>query len=82
MKNKKNIKLFALGVLLVVISTLLLAIFYNTAFIPACIFMFSLFLFTMYYMNKDNNGNGKYILFIIGVILVVFALIYTIKRLI
>ena len=82
MKNKKNIKLFGVSVLFVVIATLLLSIFYDTAFIPSCILMFSLFLFVVCYIVKDNNRGIMYLLFVIGVILIFVALGYTLKRLI
>lgn len=82
MKNKKNIKLFGGLVLFVVIATLLLSVFYDTAFIPSCILMSSLFLFVVCYIIKDDKRSVMYILFIIGVLLIFIALGYTIKRLI
>lgn len=82
MKNKKNIKLFGVLVLFVVIATLLLSVFYDTAFIPSCILMSSLFLFVVCYIIKDDKRSVMYILFIIGVLLIFIALGYTIKRLI
>ena len=82
MKNKKNIKLFGVLVLLVVIVTLLLSIFYDTAFIPSCILMSSLFIFVICYLIKDNKRNVMYILFILGVVLIFISLWYTIMRLI
>ena len=82
MKNKKNIKLFGVLVLFVVIATLLLSVFYDTAFIPSCILMSSLFLFVVCYIIKDDKRSVMYILFIIGVLLIFIALGYIIKMLI
>lgn len=79
---KKNIKIFGVLVLFIVITTLLLSIFYDTAFIPSCILMSSLFLFIICYIIKDDKRSIMYLLFIIGVILIFISLWYTIMRLI
>ncbi len=79
---KKNIKIFGVLVLFIVITTLLLSIFYDTAFIPSCILMSSLFLFIICYNIKDDKRSIMYLLFIIGVILIFISLWYTIMRLI
>ncbi len=79
---KKNIKIFGVLVLFVVIATLLLSIFYDTAFIPSCILMSSLFLFIICYIIKDDKRGIMYLLFIIGVILIFISLWYTIMRLV
>ena len=78
---KKNIKLFGGFVLLVVIITLALSIFYSTAFIPACMLMGSLELFIICYYIKDSNKKVMYILFSIGILLIVASLGYTFMRL-
>ena len=79
---KKNIKICGVLVLFIVITTLLLSIFYDTAFIPSCILMSSLFLFIICYIIKDDKRSIMYLLFIIGVILIFISLWYTIMRLI
>lgn len=79
---KKNIKIFGVVVLFIIIITLLLSIFYNTAFIPACILMTSLLVFTICYYIKDDKKNVMYILFTLGIILIIIALYYMIMRLI
>ncbi len=78
---KKNIKLFGGFVLLVVIVTLLLSIFYSTAFIPSCMLMGSLELFIICYYVKDDNKELMNILFVLGVLLIIASLGYTFMRL-
>ena len=78
---KKNIKMFGGFVLLVVIITLVLSIFYSTAFIPTCMLMSSLELFIICYYIKDSNKKVMYILFSIGILLIMASLGYTFMRL-
>ena len=78
---KKNIKLFGGFVLLVVIATLCLSIFYSTAFIPSCMLMSSLELFIICYYIKDDNKELMNVLFVIGVLLIIASLGYTFMRL-
>lgn len=77
---KKNIKIFGGFVLLVIIATLLLSIFYSTAFIPSCIFMSSLESFIVCYYVKDDNKELMKVLFVFGIILIIAALGYTFMR--
>lgn len=81
MENKKIIKGFCIGALLVTLGTLLLAIFYNTAFIPSFLLMLSLFIFSVCYYIKDDKKNLMYVLFVLGVLLIVASLGYTFMRL-
>ena len=52
----------------------------NSAFVSACMLMLSLFLFTLCYMIKDNKRKLLYILFTVGVLLIIGALIYMYVR--
>ena len=78
---EKNIKIFGGFVLLVIVITLALSIFYSTAFIPSCILMTSLELFVICYYIKDSKKDLMKFLFVIGVLLIVCALVYTFMRL-
>ena len=82
MENKKIIKIFSIVVLVITIITLLLAIFYDSAFVSSCMLMASLFLFSICYYIKDDKKRIMYILFIIGVLLIVGSLGYTFMRII
>lgn len=83
MKNKKVIKIFGLVVFIILIITLILSIKYS-AFIPSSMFMGSLLLFSISYYIMDDNDKKKilYGLFILGVLLIIGALGYTVMRLI
>ena len=81
MENKKVILSFCFASLFVTLGTLLLSIFYNTAFIPSNLLMFSLFIFSVCYYIKDDKKNLVYILFVFGVLLIVASLGYTFMRL-
>ena len=77
--NNETEKLFSIVSFFAFFVTLVLS-FMNTAFIPACMLMLSLFLFTICYRLKDNRKTLLYILFSIGVLLIVLSLVYTIMR--
>ena len=77
---KKNIKLFGCFVLIIIIATLCLSIFYSTAFIPSCILMTSLELFVACYYIKDDNKELMNVLFVVGVLLIIASLVYTFMR--
>lgn len=81
MENKKFVKSFCVTALLVTLGTLLLSIFYNSAFIPSFMLMLSLFIFSICYYIKDDKKNIMYILFVVGVLLVFASLGYTFMRL-
>lgn len=74
--NKDTEKLFSIVSLFAFAVTLILS-FMNDKFIPACMFMLSLFLFTICYMIQDKKKILMYILFTVGVLLIVGALVYT-----
>ena len=78
-------KIFSWFILVVTLITLGLSIFYNTAFINSFILMLALFIFSIAYAIKDrdkfNNSKNVYILFIIGVILIITSLVYMYLRL-
>ncbi len=79
--NKKIIKYFSGFSLVLVIGTLLASIFYSKAFIPSCMLMSALFLFSICYYVKDDKKNLMYGLFLLGVLLVIASLLYTYFRL-
>ena len=80
MDSKKMIKLFSGLVLVITIVTLLLSIFFSSAFITSFMLMLSLFLFSIAYYVKDDNKRLVYILFIVGVLLIIASLVYTYMR--
>ena len=80
MENKKLIKIFCLVVLGVTIITLLLSIFYNDAFVSSFMLMLALFIFGICYYIKDDKKKIMYILFCIGILLIIGSLGYTFMR--
>lgn len=82
MENKKKIKLFMIGALLI---TLILSglIFVDNAFVSAAMLWLSLFIFSICYYIKDNDKKiPLYSLFMIGVLLIIGALVYMIMRIV
>ena len=83
--GNKLLKLFSGFILLVTIITLGLSIFYNSAFLTSFMLMLALFLFSIAYTIKDrdkfNNSKNVYILFILGVLLIIGSLVYMFLRL-
>ena len=82
--NKKNKneteKMFSIVSLFAFVVTLILSIM-NTKFIPSCMLMLSLLLFSICYIIKDNNKKiYLYILYGVGVLLIVGSLVYTYMR--
>lgn len=82
-KNRWVVKVFSVVVLVILLMTLGLATKYS-AFIPSSMFMGSLLLFSIsYYIMDDKEKKGiLYTLFILGVLLIIGAISYTIMRLI
>ena len=82
MENKKVIKNFSIGVFVVTLVILLLSIFYNSAFLSSFMFMSSLTLFSYCYYIYEDKKKVKllYILFCMGVLLIIGALGYTFMR--
>ena len=74
--NKDTEKLFSIVSFFAFVVTFILS-FMNDKFVPACMFMLYLFLFTICYMIQNNKKTLMYILFTIGVLLIVGALVYT-----
>lgn len=81
MENKKLIKIFSGIVLIICLITLGLSIFYSTAFLASTMLMTSLFVFSICYYIKDDKKGLMYILFILGVLLIIASLVYTYLRL-
>lgn len=77
--NKETEKLFCIVSLFAFLVTLVLSIM-NSAFIPACMLMLALFLFTICYIIQDNKKTLLYILFVVGVLLIIGSLVYTYMR--
>ena len=81
MEDKKMIKGFIVISMVVTLVTLLLSIVYNSAFIPSFMLMLSLSLFGISYYIKDNKKSMMYLLFVVGVLLIIGSLVYTFIRL-
>ncbi len=79
--DKKIIKNFCIGVFVLVLLSGYLSFFYNDAFMPSFILMSSLLLFAVCYYIKDSKKNLMYVLFVLGILLVVYSLVYTYMRL-
>ena len=77
--KKETERMFLIVSMLAFIVTLILS-FMNTAFIPSCMLMLSLMLFCICYMIKDNKKTIMYILFVVGVLLIIGSLVYTFMR--
>ena len=77
--NKETEKLFSIVSMFAFFVTLVLS-FMNKKFIPACMLMLALFIFTICYMIQDNKKIVLYILFVMGVLLIIGALVYTYMR--
>ena len=82
MDNKKNIKTFNTIILAITIITLCLSVLYDSAFIPSFLLMSSLFIFGICYYIKDARKKLMYILFIVGILLIIASLAYTFMRVI
>ena len=80
MKNKETVKKFNTFALILTIVTFALSAFYNTAFIPTFMLMFSLFIFGLCYSNGEEKKKETYALFILGVLLIIGSLVYTFMR--
>lgn len=77
--NKNKEKLFSIVSLFAFLVTLILS-FINGIFIPSCMLMLSLFLFSICYIIQENKKILMYILFILGVLLIIGSLVYTYMR--
>ena len=81
MEGKKLIKLFLLVTGVITLGTLGASIFYNSAFVPSCMLMAALNVFGICYYFKDDRKNLVYVLFSLGVLLIIGSLVYTGLRL-
>ena len=77
--NKETQNLFSIVSFFAFLVTFILS-FMNSAFISACMLMLSLFIFTICYRHGDNKKTLLYILFVVGVLLIVGALVYMFMR--
>ena len=79
-KENNNVFMFIVVSLLAFLVTLILS-FMNSAFIPSCMLMLSLLLFSICYKIKDDNKKMlMYILYFVGVLLIIGSLIYTFMK--
>ena len=77
--KKETERMFLIVSIFAFIVTFVLS-FLNSAFIPSCMLMLSLMLFCICYMIKDNKKTIMYILFVVGVLLIIGSLVYTFMR--
>ena len=82
MGDKKIIRIFEGVTLIIVLATFFLSILYNNAFVPSFMLMLSLFIFEICYDIKNDKKNIMYLLFVVGVLLIIGSLAYTFMRLI
>ena len=79
-KNNETDKLFLIISLFAFVVTFILSIM-NSKFIPSCMLMLSLLLFSICYRIKDNNKKVYlYILYVVAVLLIVGSLLSTFMR--
>ena len=79
--DNKFVRNFCIGALVITLISFGLTFFYNNAFMPSFILMLALFLFSVCYYVKDSKKNLMYVLFVLGVLLVIYSLVYTYMRL-
>jgi len=77
--NNENEKIFSIVAFFLMGITLVLSTM-NPAFIPSFMLMLSLFIFSICYIIKDTKKVATYILFTIGVLLIIASLAYTYMR--
>lgn len=77
--NKENEKIFSIVAFFLMIVTIVLT-FMNINFLSSSMLMTSLFIFSICYIIKDNKKVLTYILFTVGVLLVIASLVYTFMR--
>ena len=81
MEERKMLKTVEGLTLVVVVATFLLSLLYNHAFVPSFMLMLALFVFEVCYDFKDKNKKMMYVLFVLGVLLILGSLLYTFMRL-
>lgn len=77
--DKENEKIFAIIAFFLMLVSGILSLM-NTAFLSAFMLLTSLFIFSICYIIKDTRKTLTYILFSIGVLLIIASLIYTYMR--
>ena len=77
--NKNKERIFSFVSLLAFIVTMILSLI-DGIFIPSCMLMLSLFLFSICYIIKDDKKIYMYLLFTLGVLLIISSLVYTYVR--
>ena len=77
--NKENEKIFSIVAFFLMIVTIVLT-FMNINFLSSSMLMTSLFIFSICYIIKDNKKILTYILFTVGVLLIIASLVYTFMR--
>jgi len=77
--NKENEKIFSIVAFFLMIVTIVLT-FMNINFLSSSMLMTSLFIFSICYIIKDNKKVLTYILFTVGVLLIIASLVYTFMR--
>jgi len=73
--NKENEKIFSIVAFFLMLTTLILSTM-NNVFIPAFLSMLSLFIFSICYIIKDTRKKTTYVLFAIGVLLIIATILY------
>ena len=79
--NKKNdtTNMFIIVSLFAFVVTFILTLM-NNAFVPSCMLMLSLLLFSICYKIQESNKKVMYTLYVIGVLLILCSLVYTFTR--
>ena len=80
MMKKENLNLFSLVSFFAFLVTLILS-FMDSKFIPSCMLMLSLLIFSICYVIKDTNKKIiLYVLYVVGIVLIIGSLVYTNMR--
>ena len=77
--NKETENMFSIVSFFAFVVTFILSCM-NNAFIPACMLMCALFIFTICYRIGDNKKKLLYILFSVGVLLIIGSLVVLFVR--
>lgn len=77
--DKENEKIFSIIAFFLMVITIVLTIM-NINFLASSMLMTALFIFSICYIIKDNKKILTYILFIVGVLLIIASLAYTYMR--
>lgn len=82
MKELKKVEIIVSAIVGVVFLVLLFFAITNEVFIPATLISLALFLFCIcyYYIDDESKKKLVYVLFAIGVVLIITEVVYTIMR--